>query len=148
MLSSTSTDPHTAGPTFGATARVGAISALAALAVNLAVLGVATSAGADMTAQPPNQQAMQIGVLLVTATTVLPLLGATALLLPARRWAARGWRVLAVGGLVVGVASVVMPLTVSAETGTRLALMLMHVITGVAWFLVVRRAAARFWSVV
>lgn len=147
MSSSASTDTHPTRPTVGATALAGAGSAIAALAGNLAVLGIATLAGADMIAQPSNQLPLHVGVVLVTTTTVVPLLAATALLLPARRWAARGWRALAVTGLVLGVGSVVLPLTVQAETGTRLALAVMHVITGVVWFLVVRRAAARFWAV-
>ncbi|MBA3989675.1 MAG: hypothetical protein H0X54_01350 [Propionibacteriales bacterium] len=137
-------DRPTTHPSVGSAALVGAKSAGASLAANLAVLGVATLAGADMLVRPDaNKPVMQVGVILVAATTLLPLLLATMLLIPARRWGARGWRALAVAGLVVGVVSVVMPLGAQARPGTQLALASMHVITGVAWFLVVRRATAR-----
>jgi hypothetical protein len=109
-----------------------------ALAANLAVLGVALLAGAEMVAAKTS-----IGVFFVAANTVVPLLVATLILLPLRRWGARAWRVLATTGLVIGLVSSPAPFTVSAENSTRAALTVMHLITGVVWFLIVRRAAVR-----
>lgn len=134
----------TTSPSVGSVARVGAASASGALAANLATLGIAKLAGADMLVrQDADQPAMQVGIILVVLTTLLPLLPATLLLIPARRWGARGWRALAAAGLAIGVLSVVMPLAMQAGPGTQLALASMHVITGVAWFVVVSWACAR-----
>jgi Family of unknown function (DUF6069) len=135
-------------PNVADTARSGATSAGLAIATNLAVLGFATLAGADMVVrQSASQPAMQISSLSVAVTILVPVLAGTLLLIPARRWGARGWRALSTAGLALGVLSVVLPLVMEAEPGTRLALASMHVIAGVSWFLVVRRAANRFWGV-
>ncbi len=125
-------------PSAGRTWGTGLTSIGIALAANLAVLAVALQAGAEMVAAQTS-----IGVFFVAANTVVPLLVATLVLLPLRRWGARAWRVLATTGLVIGLVSSPAPFTVSAEDLTRAALAAMHVITGVVWFLVVRRAPAR-----
>lgn len=125
-------------PSAGHTWRTGVTSIGIALAANLAVLGVALLAGAEMVAAKTS-----IGVFFVVANTVVPLLVATLILLPLRRWGARAWRVLATTGLVIGLVSSPAPFTVSAENSTRAALTVMHLITGVVWFLIVRRAAVR-----
>ena len=125
-------------PSAGRTWRTGLTSICIALAANLAVLAVAVLAGAEMVAAQTS-----IGVFLVSVNTVVPQLVATLVLLPLRRWGARAWRVLATTGLAIGLVSSPAPFTVSAEDPTRAALAAMHVITGVVWFLVVRRAVAR-----
>ena len=125
-------------PSAGRTWRTGLASICIALAANLAVLAVALLAGAEMVAAQTS-----IGVFFVSVYTVVPLLVATLVLLPLRRWGARAWRVLATTGLAIGLVSSPAPFTVSAEDPTRVALAAMHVITGVVWFLVVRRAVAR-----
>ena len=125
-------------PSAGRTWRTGLTSICIALAANLAVLAVAVLAGAEMVAAQTS-----IGVFVVSVNTVVPLLVATLVLLPLRRWGARAWRVLVTTGLAIGFVSSPAPFTVSAEDPTRVALVAMHVITGVVWFLVVRRAVAR-----
>ena len=125
-------------PSTGHTWGTGLTSIGIALAANLTVLAVALLAGAEMVAAQTS-----IGVFFVAANTVVPLLVATFVLLPLRRWGARAWRVLATTGLAIGLVSFPAPFTVSAENSTRAALAAMHVITGVVWFLIVRRAAAR-----
>jgi hypothetical protein len=147
MSAATSTLPSTA-PLVACAARAGATSAGVAIAVNLAALGVATLAGADMVVRVSvSQPAMHISGPVVAVTVLVPVLAGTLLLIPARRWGARGWRALATAGLALGVLSVVTPLAVEAASGTRLALASMHLISGVTWFLVVRRAATRLWDV-
>jgi hypothetical protein len=144
MPVTTNTLPATS-PDVADAARAGATSAGVAIAANLAVFGVATLAGADMVVrQSASQPAMHISSLLVTVTVLVPVLAGTLLLLPARRWGTRGWLALAAAGMALGVLSVVIPLAMEVEPGTRLTLASMHVITGVSWFLVVRRAATRF----
>lgn len=125
-------------PSAGYTWRTGVISMGIALAANLAVLVVALLAGAEMVAAQTS-----IGAIFVALNTVGPLLIATLVLLPLRRWGARAWRALATTGLTIGLVTSPAPFTVPAEDSTRIALAAMHVITGVIWFLVVRRAAAR-----
>ena len=125
-------------PSASYTWRTGLISISVALAANLALLAVALLAGAEMVAAQTS-----IGATFVALNTVGPLLIATLILLPMRRRGARAWRALATTGLAVGFVTSPAPFTVSAEDSTRLALAAMHVITGVIWFLVVRRAAAR-----
>ncbi len=125
-------------PSTGHTWGTGLTSIGIALAANLTVLAVALLTGADMVAAQ-----MSIGAFFVAMNTVVPLLIATLVLLPLRRWGAGAWRVLATTGLAIGLLSSPAPFTVSAENSTRAALAAMHVITGVVWFLIVRRAAAR-----
>ena len=122
--------------------QAGLTSTAVAAATNLGVLAVARLAGADMVVQPQStDQAITVGAGSVVVMTVVPLLLATLLLLPLRRWGPAAWRALALGGLVIGVATVVMPFTVSAAAGTASGLALMHVVAGVVWFVAVRRAA-------
>lgn len=131
-------------PSAGATWRSGLTSAAVALVLNLVILAVARLAGADMLMQRDETvAAMSIGVGPVATFTVVPMLLATALLLPLRRRGARAWRALATAGLVVGIVTVPLPFTVLAEGSTRGALAVMHVVAGVVWFVVVRRAADR-----
>ena len=125
-------------PSVGRTWRTGLTSIGIALAANLAVLAVAVLAGTEMVAAQ-----MSINAFFVAVTTVVPLLIATLVLLPLHRWGAKAWRALATTGLAIGLLSSPAPFTVSADDPTRAALAAMHVITGVVWFLVVRRAAAR-----
>ncbi|MEO6143711.1 MAG: DUF6069 family protein [Dermatophilaceae bacterium] len=131
-------------PSVSSTWRTGLTSVGIALVANLVVLGVARLAGADMLVQRSETvTAMMIGVGPVSVLTVGPMLLATLLLLPLRRWGARAWHALAVTGLVVALVTVPAPFTMLAEGSTRVALALMHVIAGVVWFIVVRRAARR-----
>jgi hypothetical protein len=123
--------------------RAGAVTAGSSIVVNLAVLSVATLVGADMVVHPgAGQPNIHTSGLLVAVTVLFTVLAGTLLLIPARRWGARGWSALSRVGLAFGLVSVVIPLAVEAEWRTRVALASMHVITAISWFLVVRRAAA------
>ena len=124
--------------------QTGLTSGTAALATNAVVFAVARAAGADMLVRREvTEPAMAVGLGTVAAMTLVPMLAATLLLLAVRRWGPRSWRALAVIGLVVALVTVPAPFTVLAGTSTRVALALMHVVAGVAWFTVVRRAATR-----
>jgi hypothetical protein len=138
----------TTSPNVAHAARIGVVAAGTALVANLAALGVATLAGATMLVrQGAGQPAMRISIALVVVTTLVPVLAGTLLLIPARGWGARGWRAVAAVGLALGLLSVALPLSTQASPGTHLALVSMHVIAGVTWFVVVRGAATRFWGV-
>lgn len=124
--------------------RVGLTSGGAALAVNAVVFAVARGAGADMLVRREvREPAMAIGLGTVAVMTLVPMLAATLLLLVLRRWGPRSWRALAVVGLMIALVTVPAPFTMLAGTSTQVALALMHVVAGVAWFVVVRRAATR-----
>lgn len=119
----------------------GGSALLVAIAVNLVALVVARIAGAEMLVSPSGGEAMEINGWLVFATTVVPLLIASVLLYLARRHRPRSWQVLAVVGLAVAVLTTAMPLSATATTGTKTALVLMHLLTGLVWFVLVMRAA-------
>ncbi len=118
----------------------GAASAAAASVASLIVWGLARAAGADLVAQGPGQPAIEIGPFLVLIAIIGPALLGTLVLVLVRGWAPRAWQWVATAGLVLGVVTAPAPWTVEAETGTRVALASMHVITGVAWLVLVRRA--------
>ena len=141
-LTSTATAPHApASPAARDTWRTGLTSAAAALAGNAAVLVAARSAGADMVVRREvTEPAMAIGIGTVAMMTLGPILVGTLVLLRARRWGARAWRTLAVVGLVVGVVTAPAPFTVLAGTSTQVGLAVMHLVTGLVWFAVVRHA--------
>ncbi|MFS0699098.1 DUF6069 family protein [Cellulomonas sp. 179-A 4D5 NHS] len=123
--------------------RTGLTVAGIALVANLLVLVAARALGADfLVQQTPDAAATEVTFVMVAVMTVVPVLVATALLLVLRRRGARAWRTLAVVGLALGLLTVVMPFTVDATTGTQVGLALMHVVVGVVWFVLVRRAAA------
>lgn len=122
-------------------ASAGALAAGIAVVVNLVVLLLARVAGADMIAEPPGQSAMPIGVIQVVAITIGASVVGVVLLLVLRSRAPRAWNVVAIVGLAFGVLSAPAPLTVEATPGTQAALALMHVVAGISWYVVVRRAA-------
>lgn len=128
------------GRALGAAAKTTGAAAVVAVVANVAVYAIGRGLGADFAAAPSGRQGLTIGAGLVLLTTVVPLVPAGVALAVASRWGAKGWRVVAWVGLAIGVLSVVMPLTIEATAGTKSALVLMHVLTGVTWFVVVRRS--------
>lgn len=126
----------------GAAMRAAGGAAVAALVLNFADRLVAGALGADFRVQV-GDATQTIGFGMVAFMTLGPMvLGALALVL-ASRWGRRGWDAVGWLGLVVGVVTVVLPLSADAGTGTRLALALMHVVAGVTWLVAVRRLPPR-----
>ena len=82
---------------------------------------------------------MTIGIPMIASMTSAPILVATGLLLALRRNGMRVWGHLGTLGLVVALVTVPAPFTVLASISTQVALASMHVVTGLAWFFVVRR---------
>ena len=111
------------------------VAALLALIGSATIWTVATMLGADFEVAPSPSSAMHIGIATVTAVTVVAvLLGGLALGVSAPRWP-QAATVLARLGLAIGAVSMIMPLTVHAEPGTKIALMSMHLLTGIVWWL-------------
>lgn len=122
--------------------RAGLIASVGALAANIALLYLARGFGTDMVVRrAETEAAMTIGIGAIALMTLLPMLLATSLLLPLRRWGPRAWHLLAAVGLLVAVVTVAVPFTVLAQRDTQAWLACMHLGAGIAWFLVVRRAA-------
>jgi hypothetical protein len=146
MSTDTSVPARTAVPlrvSAATTWRTGLTVACLALVANLLVLVASRALGADFVVQQtPDAAAAEVTFVMVAVMTVAPVLLGTVLLLVLRRWGARAWRALAAVGLALGLLTVVMPFTVEATTGTQVGLALMHVVVGVVWFVLVRRAAA------
>ena len=147
--SSTGTTTDTSAPapgrsTTSAVLRTAGVAAAVAVVVNLLLLLVGRLAGGEMVLTPAAGGASQtVGVVPVVVATLVGLgLGAVLLLVVGRR-GPRAWSAVAVLGLVGGVVTTPAPLMMSADTATHAALVAMHVLTGVVWFLVVRRGARR-----
>ncbi|GEA86558.1 DUF6069 family protein [Cellulomonas cellasea] len=123
--------------------RTGLVAAGIAGLANLVVLAVAGALGADLLVrQTPDAAANEVTFGMVAVMSVAPIVLATVVLLVLRRWGAWAWRALAAVGLALGLLTVPMPFAVDATTGTQVALATMHVVAGVVWFVLVRRAAS------
>lgn len=87
---------------------------------------------------PADMQTISAGI--VAAMAALPVLLGSGLLAATRRASERWWPRLALTGLVIGMVTLAMPLAATASTGTKVFLAAMHLVTGVTWFVQVRRA--------
>lgn len=124
----------------GEVARVGVVAAGAAVVTNLSVLLLGRVAGADMVLGR-GSATQTVAVVPVVVATLIGLLAGTVLLVVVCNRGHRAWTAVAITGLVVGLATVPAPLSMAAETTTHATLAAMHAVTGLVWFLVVRRAA-------
>lgn len=122
-----------------AAVRPGLVALVTAIVVNIVITLIGRGTGDDLEVTQSGAT-QEIGIPIVMAMTVAPLVVATVGLALAGRWGARGWNALAWTGLAIGVVSTVLPLTAQASTTTRLTLAVMHVAVGLSWFLAVRRA--------
>lgn len=120
--------------------RIGTVVALASAILNLVIFAIARAADTNLLVrQPGAAEAIQISAGAVVTVTLAPVILGTLALFVARRWGARGWRVLARAGLAIGLITVAMPLSMEADNATRLTLASMHIVVGVVWFLIVGR---------
>lgn len=119
--------------------RGGIIGAAAAAAGNLAIYGVGRAA--DVAFLVPTWgggPAMHVTAVHVALSSILPLFLGTAVAVAASR---RGWlRPIAAAAAVVAVLSLGGPLSLDADTATKVLLASMHVVAGVAFVLALERA--------
>ncbi len=122
-----------------------AIATVAATSVigNAIVWAIGRGAGADFHVARPGQSAMTVNLPMVIGTTLLPVVIGGLLLWWAARRTARGPRVLAWLGLAVGIVTVGAPFSMEALNSTRMSLAAMHILTGLVWWLAVRRVPTR-----
>ena len=115
--------------------RRGAALALAALVLNLVVLVAGRALGASFTVPVADASAPRpIAVTAVVLATVLSLaLGLGVAALASARFGSRAVRVLQIVGGVLAVLSVISPLVADVDPTTKIALTLMHLVTGAAY---------------
>ncbi|QBI18806.1 hypothetical protein ER308_04085 [Egibacter rhizosphaerae] len=135
-VSTTTPSPTTIAPRKRAVIRAATVGAVAATVVNVALWGIGRVAGASFVVDPglgePN---LEVGVIKVILTTLVPFAVGAALLALAARWSRRWVAVLAVVAGVFAVVSAVGPLDGGHDTGTGVLLATMHVTTGAAFVL-------------
>ena len=123
----------------GDAVRAGLVALVTAVVVNIVIVEAGTAVGADLEVTQGGAT-MRIGIPMVMAMTIGPLVVGTVVLAVAGRWGAHAWHLLAWAGLAIGVLTAAAPLLSDASVPTRLTLAVMHVVVGLAWFLAVRRA--------
>ncbi|MGH9118990.1 MAG: DUF6069 family protein [Acidimicrobiales bacterium] len=107
------------------------LTALAAVAVNLVILGIGAAADVDFDVpQFRSDTTMAVNPLAVILSTLVALAAGWALVASARRWGRPSLRAVQVIGAVVAVVSLALPLGVDADASTRLVLAAMHLATG------------------
>ncbi|QIK84406.1 DUF6069 family protein [Sanguibacter sp. HDW7] len=135
-MSTIASTPQTSRPATPAR-RVG-LAVVAALVVNVATFFVAKAAGASFTGDMP----YAVNVVGVAVASVVPIVIAVLVLSRiVRRWT-RFQNTAAWLGLALALVSCASPFAVAADTATAIALALMHVFTGLAWFFAVRPRTA------
>lgn len=135
-ISTVSLQPRTA-------LRAAGVIALVSIVANLVAYVIARGLGTDFDVTRPDGATMTVSAPVVILTTLVPLVLGVIALVVAARWGARGWSALAWTGLALGVLTVVMPLSTEAADGTKAGLAVMHVLTGLIWFVIVRQTARR-----
>lgn len=122
--------------------QVGAIAAVVAIVVNLAILGIGRAAGVPFVVPMLGGVPTQVDPVTVIVSTavwfVLGLLLAT--FVAARR--PQRLRAIQIVAVVVTVVSLIQPIAVDADTATRVLLGIMHPATGAAFVLALRRLQA------
>jgi hypothetical protein len=137
-MSATTAPQQIVAPTIRTRALTLGVAVAATVAINLVVLGIASTAGAPMltgAADAPEPVGVQAVVL---ASLVPMLLGAVLVVLVASRVPGLV-RVLAWVGLSLGAVTAAAPLVLALDVSTGVALALMHLVAGVVWFVAVRR---------
>lgn len=112
----------------------------AAAAVNAALLAAGRAAGASFVvpARGRADAVMQIGIVPVLASTLLPLAGGLLVAALVARRLPRALVALRTTAAVVTVASLVVPLSTDTDAGTRVVLAVMHLVVGAAFLAATR----------
>ncbi len=103
------------------------------LGVSLLLLLVATVGGAELEVVRADGRTVAVTASTVVVTVLLAVLAGTVALGLVGRRSRRAWTAVAVGGLAVGVVSVLSPLTSEGPAWTLALLASMHVLCGLVW---------------
>jgi len=119
----------------GALWRRGALAAVAATVINLGILAAGVLAGVSfLVPLRGGPDVSQVGASVVIMFTVVPMVLGLVAATVLQRWSS-GLRVVRIAAIVLTLVSLLPPLTVDADTATRLLLALMHPVTGGAFLL-------------
>lgn len=129
-------------PTVSTLVAVTVRTAVIALVANVIVHTLATVAGIQTVLTPPGAAPVTVAPFAVVTMTIIPVVVGGLLLVLASRVSPGALRSLPWLGLFVGLGSTVMPLSMGGALDARLVLAALHVITGVVWFVSVRRVQA------
>jgi hypothetical protein len=143
MAGITAPEAPTVPPRAASISRHGIATALAATILNSALWGLGRLLGVDFVVVPRGSapaDAQTISVGIIAVMTIVPVLLGSGLLAATRGASDRWWPRLAPAGLAVGIVTLAMPLAATASVGTKALLAAMHLVTGVIWFVQVRRA--------
>jgi hypothetical protein len=110
-----------------------AIATASAAAVNVVLFLIVSATGASMVITQPSETPLTLVALIVATIAPLVLAGVVTWFL-ARRWPVIR-TVAAWAGVAVAVLSAPSPLFASADLATGIALGIMHIVAGVAWFI-------------
>lgn len=139
MSTLTSINGPTRGPAVADVAVVTIRAALVALVANIIVQVLARVSGVELVLTPPGGQAIQVQPSSIVTMTLVPVV-AGGLLLALLGRSGRSWtRSMAWIGLVIGLGTALMPISMGGDLAAQLTLATMHVLTGIAWFGSVRR---------
>ncbi|MBR7742520.1 hypothetical protein KC207_04360 [Phycicoccus sp. BSK3Z-2] len=127
-------------PTVSTLVAVVVRAAVVALVANIVLQTIARIAGVETVVVPPGAAAVTVAPVSVVTMTVVPLVVGGAVLLVASRISAAAVTALPWIGVVLGVGTALMPLSMGGDLAGRLVLAAMHVVVGVAWFVSVRRS--------
>lgn len=122
--------------------RRGAMAAAAATVVNLVILATGLASGVSFVVPVRGgPDVSQVGALVVIMFTVVPFVLGLVAVTVLRRWSV-GLRIVRIAAVVLTLVSLFPPLTVEADTATRLLLALMHPVAGGAFLLALRSSGA------
>lgn len=112
--------------------RYGVLAAVIAAVINAIIWLIARALGVSFRVQPPGQTESTVNLLRVILITLVPILLAVGLYVLLQRVTRRPFLVFLVIALVVFVLSLLPPLSAADETGTQVALILMHIVATLA----------------
>ncbi len=127
-------------PASSSSVRVGAQAAAVGLVGNIAIFALASAAGVTFALrQSTGGTQIEINIFSVIIATLVSVLIGSAVYALLRSHRA-GLTALSVAGVIVGLASAGLPLSMVGDSAARYSLAAMHVLTGVVFALVVRRS--------
>ena len=112
--------------------RYGVLAAVIAAVINAIIWLIARALGVSFRVQPPGQTESTVNLLRVILITLVPILLGVGVYVLLHRLTRRPFLVFLIIALVVFVLSLLPPLSAADETGTQVALILMHIVATLA----------------
>lgn len=112
--------------------RYGVLAAVIAAVINAIIWLIARALGVSFRVQPPGQTESTVNLLAVILTTIVPSLLGVGVYVLLHHVTRRPFLVFLIIALVVFVLSLLLPLSAADETGTQVALILMHIVATLA----------------